>query len=89
LLSARLLAGLGGHQQLAGLSPERLRALPDSTRHFYASAYLSAFGTVALVLAGLFAAALFAALLLPDRRLGGAVPALPQDEVVGSVSPGR
>lgn len=87
LLSARLLAGLGAQQQLARLSPDRLRALPAATRHLYATAYLSAFATVALALAALFAAALLAALALPDRRLGGAARVLPEDDVaLGSVS---
>jgi MFS family permease len=89
LLSARLLTGLGDQQHLARLSPDRLRVQPAGTRHLYAAAYLSAFGTVALVLAVLFAAALVAALLLPDRRLGSAVPAAPADDVVGSVGPCR
>jgi MFS family permease len=87
LLSARLLAGLGAQQGLAGLSPDQLRAQPAGTRHLYASAYLSAFGALALGLAALFAAALVAALLLPDRRLGSAVQAAPEDDV--AVSSGR
>jgi MFS family permease len=87
LLSARLLAGLGAQQGLAGLSPDQLRAQPAGTRHVYASAYLSAFGALALGLAVLFAAALVLALFLPDRRLGAPVPLAPQDDV--AVSPGR
>jgi hypothetical protein len=73
LLAARLLANLGDRTRLAGLSPDQLRALPAGARHAYAAAYLSAFGPLTLGLAGLFAAALVAALFLPDRRLGGPV----------------
>jgi MFS family permease len=80
LLAARLLTRLGSDARLAGLSPGQLRALPAGARHAYAAAYLSAFGPLTLGLAALFAAALIAALFLPDRRLGGSTHLLPEAE---------
>jgi len=81
LLAGRLLGGLGPLRHLASVSPERLRALGQPARHAYAEAYAGALAPLFGALAVLFLAALAAALLLPDRRLRGDLPA---EEILGA-----